>query len=375
MSRRLVLAIVLVTALGGGLVWFLSNYDRVPVRQWTGFTGEARRNPYLALERLVQRLGGSARELRSVGQLGDVPPNGVVLLPGRRDNLTDNDRRRLIAWVERGGHLVVEAEPYGAPDPLLTTIGVVRQRNAAKPAEGRPAVPTFIWPGDARPVRATLHPFPPLAHPQATTALAWNGNNVLVVVPRGRGRVTAVSSLAFARNNAIGTADNATFAWRMLDAPGTQVAIFNRPQKLSLARWLLANAWPALAGAGALLLLWLVRIAPRFGPVAPDAPPARRRLLDHLLAVGRFHWQARRAGPLVEAAREAALRRLARLRPEFAAGTPREREEYLVRTYGLDAADARLVVAGGAAPRSEGELVRLVALFQGLHERASARTP
>ncbi len=374
MTRRLALAVVLLAALGGALIWFLSNYDRVPVRQWTGYTGEARRHPYLALERLVQRLGGSARELRSVGQLGELPPGGVLMLPGRRDGLTDSDRRRLLAWVQRGGHLVVEAEPYGAADPLLATVGVARLRNASKPAGGKPMIPGFTWPGDTRPIRATLHPFPPLAHPQASTSLAWEGQNVLVVVPWGKGRVTAVSSLTFLRNNAIGTAENATFAWRMLDAQGAQVAIFNRPQKLSLARWLLLNAWPALAGAALLLALWLARIVPRFGPVTPDAPPTRRRLLDHLLAVGRFHWQRRRAGHLLEAARDAALRRLTRLRPDFAAAAPREREQYLVETFALDPADARLVVAGGAAPRSQADLVRIIALFQTLQERAAART-
>jgi hypothetical protein len=372
MTKRILIVALLLAAIGGAAVWFLTHYDRVPVREWTGFTGEARRNPYLAFERVVARLGGTARELRSAGQLNELPTSGVVLLPARRDHLTDADRRRLLEWVGHGGHLVVEAEPFGTIDPLLAALQVTRTRDAPRLPGGKPTVPAYTWPDDARPIQATLLPFPPLVPRQARVSLAWNGQNALVVVPWSQGRVTVVSSLAFLRNDAIGKAENATFAWRMLDAPRPHVAVFNRAQKLSLARWLLQNAWPALAGGVLLVALWLARIVPRFGPVAPDAPPTRRRLLDHLLAAGRFHWQSRRAGQLIAAAREAALRHVARLRPDFAAATPEERACFLVETYAFDPVDARMVVSGGTNPRNPAELIRLVALFQRLHEGKTA---
>jgi hypothetical protein len=378
MRPRLIVAVLAVIALGAAGIWFLHNFDRVPVRQWTGYTGEARRNPFLALERLTQRMGGTASELRTVAQLGDLPPDGILVLPAPRDNVSEPDRRRLLAWVAAGGRLVVEAEPAGREDALLTSLGIARA-NMRPPTpqmatDGKGTSPAYRWPGEAEPIRANLLPSPALSHPKPAMALAWNGQSAVIAVAHGKGRVTAVSSLGFARNRAIGSAQNATLAWRLVDRGDGPVAILNRPERLSLARWLMQNAWPVLVGAALLLALWLARIVPRFGPLAPDAPPSRRRLLDHLLAVGRFHWSTRRAAHLVEAARDGALRRLARLRPDFAAGGPREREAYLVQSLGLTPDEARTVVTGNVNARSQSDLVRAIALFQTVHERAARRT-
>ena len=374
MKLRIVLVALAIAALGAAGIWFISTHDRVPVRVWTGFTGEAQRNPFLALERMVRKLGGEARELRSIAQLAELPANGVVLLPARRDNLSELDRRRLLEWASRGGRLVAEAEPFGVDDPLLTSLGVVRGKAPPPPADPqRPGRPTYTWPGEPRRLTSTLGPFPPLSHPRATFALSWNNARALLELRQGRGRVVVVSSLNFARNASIGAADNATLAWHAVGAGEGPLAIFNRPQRLSLWGWLVRNAWPALLGTALLLALWLARIVPRFGPVAPDPLPVRRRLLDHLLAAGRFHWSTRRAGHLVIAARDAALRRLARVRPDFAAATPREREQMLVETFGLSPADARSIVAGTLNPRTPAELVRAIALFQAIHERATRR--
>jgi hypothetical protein len=75
----------------------------------------------------------------------------------------------------------------------------------------------------------------------------------------------------------------------------------------------------------------------------------------------------------VDAAREGALRRLARARPDFAGATPRERERLLVEAFALSPEEARIVVTGQFNARSQADLVRAIALFQSIHERAAAR--
>ena len=143
-------------------------------------------------------------------------------------------------------------------------------------------------------------------------------------IARGRGVVTrrrpACSSRATARS---ATHDHAELLWQLLDARRRRAScgVYCRPERLSLWGFLKEHAAPALAAGAALLVLWLWRIAPRFGPVAPDAPPARRRLLDHLRASGRYYWAKGLRARLVVAARDAALRRIARAQPDFA-GAP-----------------------------------------------------
>jgi hypothetical protein len=176
------------------------------------------------------------------------------------------------------------------------------------------------------------------------------------------------------RNGSIGADDHAEFLWQLVrfqpDSGG--VFVFDNPEKLSLARWLADHAWAALAAAGGLLALWLWRIAPRFGPLAPDPEPVRRRLLDHLRASGRFQWSSGGAGRLAESAREAALRRVARAQADFAGLSGSERDERLGETLGLTAEDARRVLRPAQSLAIQ-EFVARMRAFQRIHERLSRR--
>jgi hypothetical protein len=125
--------------------------------------------------------------------------------------------------------------------------------------------------------------------------------------------------------------------------------VYWHPVRLSLWGFLTENAAAALTASFALLVMWLWRIAPRFGPVAPDAPPARRRLLVHLRASGRYYWALDLRERLLIAARDAALRRVLRAQPEFAAAPPPERAARLAALASVPVGDAqRLLDAGGA---------------------------
>jgi hypothetical protein len=164
--------------------------------------------------------------------------------------------------------------------------------------------------------------------------------------------VTVTSSLDFARNFSVGSGDHAELLWRLMQATSARsLAVYWNPVRLSLWDFLVENAAAVLLTAGALLVAWLWRIAPRFGPVAPDLPPARRRLLDHLRASGRFYWAQGLRERLVAAARDAALRRVSRAQPEFAAASDAERAARLVALAGVsDAAARRLISAAGPMP-------------------------
>ena len=125
--------------------------------------------------------------------------------------------------------------------------------------------------------------------------------------------------------------------------------MYYRPERLSLSGFLRENAAPALVAGGLLLALWIWSIVPRFGPVAPDAPPGRRRLLDHLRASGRYYWTKGLRSRLVVAARDAALRRIARAQPDFATAPQAERSARLATLAGISKEEAsRFMAAAGA---------------------------
>jgi hypothetical protein len=136
--------------------------------------------------------------------------------------------------------------------------------------------------------------------------------------------------------------------------------------RLSLWSFLTENALAALAASAALLVMWLWRIAPRFGPVAPDAPPVRRRLLDHLRASGRYYWALDLRERLLVAARDAALRRVLRAQPEFAGAKPEERAARLAALADVKVEEARNLLDAGGVIRGAA-FIQVVQTAQRVH--------
>ncbi|HSD52521.1 MAG TPA: DUF4350 domain-containing protein [Burkholderiales bacterium] len=372
MNRSVVAWIVLVAVAALGVVWFFDTYERVTEKEWVGYSGEARRNQYLAAERLLARMGVPARHVRTIPELKELPVNGALILPDRREALTPDARERLLEWVEGGGHLIVEDENHRVPDPLLDAFGV--QRRPVKAPPKLPPVEAKL-PHAPAPMKVDMHSIQTIEVPTAAVRVVGKHATHLLHFERGRGQVTVLNDLEFMRNRSIGRHDHAEFLWQIVrfqpDTPA--LFVFDNPQKLSLLAWLRDNAWAVLAAAVLLLVIWVWRVASRFGPVAPDPEPARRRLLDHLRASGRFQWSRGGGGTLVEAAREAALRRVARANPDFAGLTRAEREARLVELFGIRAEDAHLVLAP-AHPRTPTEFMHAVGVYQRIQERLARRS-
>ncbi len=347
MKRRLIIAGVLIALVAGFVFWFRATFELVPGKSYVGASGEARLRPFLAAERFAERMGYAVSELRSLPEVDALKAGGVLLLPARRQTLDTPRIDRILIWVQAGGHLVVEAEREGVPDPLLDLLAVRRVKAPVAPAPLRVESP------DARAsYNVVMRPAFGLEAPGGKQVLRAVSDDKLRLVSfaRGRGLVTVATSLDFARNLEIGEADHAAFVWHLLSsAPTRELRVYMRPQRLSLWGFLKDNAAPALIALAALLVAWLWRTAPRFGPVAPDAPPARRRLLDHLRASGRYFWSQGLRERLVIAGRDAALRRVARAQPEFAVARGAERAERLAALVAVSSAEAeRLLNAGGA---------------------------
>lgn len=346
MKTRLIVGGVALALAIGTVVWWNKTFVRVPAKVWTGPSGEARLRQFLAAERFAERMGLAAKELRALPDVDALAPGGVLLMPRHRQVLDTQRMDRILAWVQNGGHLIAEAEALGVADPLFDLLAV--RRVEAPPLSNPLTVPL----ADGAALKVLLRGRLGLEPPTGRLLIrAASGESVrLASFSRGRGVVTVSESLDFARNSQIGDQDHAEFLWRLMRAtPATHLAVYWQPIQLSLWGFLRENAAAVLAASLALLVMWLWRIAPRFGPVAPDAPPARRRLLDHLRASGRYYWALNLRERLLIVARDAALRRVLRAQPEFATAPPRERAARLAALAGVPVGDAqRLLDAGGA---------------------------
>lgn len=128
MTRRIVWISVLVLAVFTiGTAWFLTTFEQVPVKHRTGEQLEARRNPYLALERFLERMGRPLTRVGRTDMLDHLAADGVLILDCcRRSQMSPQRVDRLLAWVAAGGYLMMVPETGSIPDPILDRLGIVR---------------------------------------------------------------------------------------------------------------------------------------------------------------------------------------------------------------------------------------------------------
>ena len=368
MSRPLRIALAGLVLIA--LTWYFSGVEKVSVKQRVGLSGEARLRPFLAAERFAERMGLAARELRALPELDRLPLGGALLMPRGRQSIEAQRAAQLAAWAAAGNHLIVEAERAGVADPLFAELRIERIDTQAQ----RGTVTAGI-PGSARELKVSG--FGPARLQAAGRTPRFRagapGDERLISIPHGAGLVSAAVDLDFARNTLIGQHDNAALLWQLLTLhPAGELLVFHHPRRLSLWDFLVARAPGVLVAAAALVALWLWRIAPRYGTVLPDAPPARRRLLDHLRASGRFLWSRGLRARLAGAARAAALHRVARAYPDFAHAPRAEQAARLAALCGLTSADAALLLAAPGSPQvaeepSGAEFMHLVHCAQRVH--------
>jgi hypothetical protein len=387
--RQILVAALIIVLAATGAGWFLANHERTTEEVFVGFQGRARTDPYLAAERLLQRMGVNAKAVRAMPELRTLPPSATLVLPQARQSITPQLQQSILEWVGQGGHLIIEAEAIHQPDALLDALGVLRTTveipkeadeeehdngDSKEEAEPETNIVEVSVPADLPPARVRMSQSLSLESESAAGRFGGVYATTLLFIEHGRGLVTVAADLSGISNYYIGDLDHAEFLWRLviLEPDTAEVLFFNNPQKLSLVGWLRANAWAALAGAGGLLLLWLWRIAPRFGPTQPDPERVRRRLLDHLRASGRFLWSNGGSARLLEAAREACLRRVMRAHPDLMATPDSQRKARIAELLGLSMEQAAALLVAPPATRMI-DFLHTVRLYQEVHERLALR--
>ncbi len=343
-----ILALVAGLALLAGLGLLLAaNLEWGEKRVWVGWQGEARSNPYLAAKRF---LDGADRPTDCfhglpLAELAGAD-RGLLILPSRALRLSPGQAAALAAFVDRGGLLLAEgawleaADTTATQDPLFAAFGVRLvastwwERLKDRPPQ---EVQAFQDAHRTLPVRLGGPASPPLQvrfgrggmlEDRAGRAQAAFGDEAGVkalLVAHGKGRAVLFSDMDWMQNDSIGEHDHAAFleALAGLAEPGRRrAALVIREAPPSLPAWLLERAPAALGLLVVLVVLALWRAAPRFGPLLPDPAEARRSLLEHLQACGRFQWRLQEGRALLQAARQAALDHLARVHPGWTALAP-----------------------------------------------------
>jgi len=321
--------------------WFISHFDRETYEARTEPEAAARRDPWLATERLLARMGWEVDAVQEAAALDRLPPGGALLLSNQREyHLTPARANALLAWVNSGGYLIADASGVAASDPILRAFDVrlrpprpVREPSANADDDAREA-PARVTPRDEPRYRAVGIPgygrvlrmraldwaplyagdrAPDWRTPGATDR-AGNASDEILDFAQGRGHVTLIDGLwRFSGAGALEIEDHAEILIALLAVHRVEgaVRILTRLDTPSLFEWLRDHAAAALASAALLVAFWLWRIVPRFGVVRPPPALERRSLVEHLQAIGRFLWREQAGVVMLDAARANVRRRLA----------------------------------------------------------------
>ncbi|CAN5264094.1 DUF4350 domain-containing protein [soil metagenome] len=401
MTREHLWAIVaLVIATAAGAWWTSTHFERRMVEEATPASNEARRNPWLAAQRFVVEMGGRARTVDHFAVDPTLGQDAVLVMAAGRSAISAEQIEALLAWIDRGGHLIVESNGMRSRDTVLEALDVGRiemsydeisyddsprddrllpepdKPAAAKSAPPPPAGSLPVVIGD-RLLNVTMHGGESIDMPRAEWTVARPNGVSVAHRQRGAGWVTVVNDIRFARPRwTIGRLDNAEFLWYLVtQAPAGEVVFVHEPETASLWSWLVEHATPVLVMSAALLLAWLWHVVPRFGPVRDSPMAGQRSLRDHLHATGRFLWDAGERSLLAGAVVQQVLAPVRRERPGFDALPLIERRDAVAAALRVTPEEADRLLADHARIHVA-DFVRLATLASRIHRsHASTRQP
>lgn len=369
------LALFVLAVLGGaGGYWFYKNFSLVTEEVYVGFPPAARLNSLLAAEHFLSANGRTVKSLPSLRELP--PPTATLIVTGARLDVGEARAEELLDWVETGGHLIVEAEtsdPDEASlrtDWLLDALGISAEyTNKPSEAYGHPLDLDLAQADDFMlvqlPRNDLLVPDEEM-EPDATLGSEY-GNHVLHYA-WGDGGLTVLNGARFMQNQNIDDYDNAAFLLHLVNlSPDGEVWLVYAGDMPPLWKWIWEHAWMVVLSAVLLLTAWLVARSRRFGPIVLPPPLERRRLIDHILASGRFLWRAGHHQKLLQSAREAVRRALVLRQPGLALRPAAEQVAHLAALSGEPPEDVERAMLKPAA--DELDFTRTIQLLAKLREK------
>jgi hypothetical protein len=255
--------------------------------------------------------------------------------------VSDDELEALVAWVKRGGRLLVAVDLNESHNMLFgderAADGPDTRLLAALGLTGKAVGPATSW---ARPVtkapelREVTRVFVPgphrllplseakarqaLVHPQWRTLIADGAGAVLMQAPIGQGAVWVLAEVEALSNRNLPQGDNVVLATNLLFSPGHERVAFeerlhmqSRPLSMEAGELPLRPLRLALWAAVGALALYLVGLGWRFGRPVPIHEKPRRSAMEFVEALADLYRKAGATEAVWQLLRQSFRRRLA----------------------------------------------------------------
>ncbi len=372
-TRMLVLGVLLAGLAGWGVHWFLTHHERHKMDTRTGVSPQARRNPLLAAEHFLSRLGLDSQSISGRDQLLKPPPEpGLLVVNNLGPSLPPEREQDLLNWVRQGGHLVVtpgqvwDEEKETGGNHLLDAFGV---RLISLEVEDEGEEPTGVeengqsgekttipidLPGYRQPLQIAFDPDLILVD---RSGLADEGplsevDGYLLRYSIGQGQLTVLSDHQIFTNDEIGEGDHALFLAALADGQERAWLLYSSNMP-SLLRLLWQNAPQLLISCLLLLSLILWSMMLRTGPLIGRKGENRRNLMEHLDAAAGYAWRTDRARGMFDATRRALEQAWRRRHLALGRLDRRARCEWIAERAGLAPDEVEMALYGDYSGEQE----------------------
>jgi hypothetical protein len=306
-----------------GLMLALSLERRTETKD-VGFQGEARTNPYLAAERFLNEMEIPAQS--KVGFSGYEDLNrSVMILASTRFTLGQQRAEAVYKWVAGGGHLIMI---YQENDDLFFETPVEEFPDVIHTDDQQSSNFRYTYGGSEYQI-TQQYIFYDYDRGEDLFTLEFD---------YGEGRITWLPEFKFATNRTIAAKDHAAFLLALVRARYDQpeaVWLVYRETFPSIWNLLFQQARAVIVAALLFLIVLIWHKMPRFGPIRPDPPLARRRLLEHLSASALFYRTHGMSDHLIEVTRAALWRHIRRLYPHWSSLTKEALSQHINNKTGL----------------------------------------
>ncbi|MCM8537662.1 MAG: hypothetical protein NE334_17105 [Lentisphaeraceae bacterium] len=312
----IVLSLVGVSLFALLLWYYFANTEEVEKTIDVGYTGKARQNSFLAVQRYAEELDYFI-ESRAVFPLDDLNEYDTILV-SIKSLPTNTAKLRIIKdWVRNGGTLVTGFSKVNNPADLAYISAEIKDFLGISSLEFiddlKDEMETTEIP--FRDKTYTISSYEKLtlkARGYGSRSLDKNGRFVYGAKNYNHGQIWLIRNLEIFENQHIGIHNNIDFLNSILNEMSSSVLIVYRSYSPSIWSWLWVHARLTIFLSILFIVLWLMTMSKRFGPVLPVPYLGSRKIMEHVEVMGQYLWAGGHTKELVDDLRKRVFDRVKR---------------------------------------------------------------